>query len=133
MSSSAFDPQGADGARRLDPAEAGSSEGRPYDRALLERVLQETLTDDDLRETLTGVDKAALLEVAARYRNQPLSLDPVVVALVRAMLRTHFEALPGSEDLWRTISGEIGQTLWDNPAVRLRLEAFWRHLCEVKP
>ncbi len=130
MSSSAFDPQDADGAPQPVPAEADSSDGRPYDRALLERVLQETLTDDDLHETLTAVDKAALLEVATRHKNQPLSLDPVVVELVRAVLRTHFETLSDSEDLWRTISAEIGQALWDDPAARSRLETFWRHLCE---
>ena len=131
LSSSAFDPQDANGVSQPVPVEADSSlGGRPLDRTLLERVLQETLTDGDLCEAMSAADKKALSEVATRYPNQHLSLDPVVVALVRAVLRTHFEALPGSEDFWQAISVEISQSLWDDVAARSRLEVFWQHLCE---
>ncbi len=133
MSSSTSGPQDADGAPRSVPGQTGLPDDRPRDRVLLERVLRETFTDDDRREPLAAVDRAALLEVATRHRNQPLSLDPVVVELVGVVLLAHFEALAGSEEFWRATAAEIGQTLWDDPAVRARLEGFWRHLCEMEP
>ena len=115
------------------PAQPGSPGGRPYDRALLERVLQETLTDESARESLSGVDRAALLEVAARHRNQPLSLDPIVIALIEAMVQTHFGVLSGSAEFWRPITARIGRTLWDDSVARARLEVFWHRLCEMEP
>ncbi|NQU23380.1 MAG: hypothetical protein HQ567_19035 [Candidatus Nealsonbacteria bacterium] len=133
MSSFASDPQDADGAPQSVPAEAGSPGGQPYDRALLERVLQETLTDESARESLSGVDRAALLGVAARYRNQPLSLDPIVIALIEAMVQTHFGILSDVAEFWRPITAQIGRTLWDDPVARARLEVFWHRLCEVEP
>jgi len=141
LSSFAPDPQNADGTPQPVPAPAGSSGGRPFDRALLERVLQETVTDDGDREPLSGEDKAALLEVAARYRNQPLSLDPIVIALIEAMVRTHFTVLSGAVppaardavDSWRPITAQVGRALWDDPAARARLEVFWHRLGEMEP
>ena len=133
MSSFASDPQDADGGPQPRPAATGSPGGRPYDRALLERVLQETLTDERARESLSGVDRAALLEVAACHRNQPLSLDPIVIALIEAMVQTHFGVLSGSAESWRPITAQIGRTLWDDPAARARLELFWHRLCGMEP
>lgn len=133
MSSYAPDPQDADGGPQSLPTDAGSPGGRPYDRALLERVLQETLTDDDAREPLSGADKAALLAVAARHRNQPLSLDPIVIALIEAMVQTHFGVLSDSAEFWRPIAVQIGRTLWDDPTARARLAVFWHRLCEMEP
>ena len=133
MSSFASDPQDADGEPQSVPAETGSPGGRPYDRALLERVLQETLTDENARESLSRVDKVALLDVAARYRDQPLSLDPIVIALIEAMVQTHFEVLSGLAEFWRPITTQIGRTLWDDPMTRARLELFWHRLCGMEP
>jgi hypothetical protein len=98
----------------------------------LERVLRETLIDEG-RELLDSADKMALMEVAAHHRSKALSFDPVLIKMVQAVLLTHFQALSNSSEFWRTVSVQIGQTLWDDPVARLRLEALWRCLCAMEP
>jgi hypothetical protein len=129
VSSSASGPQDAGGTGRPVSA-SGSPSERADDRALLERVLRQTLADSDSGAALDDADREALLEVARRHRGEPFALEPVAVALVHAVLLTHFQGPSGSSEFWRGVSLPIAGTLCDDPVMRGRMEALWDRLCE---
>ncbi len=129
MLSSAPNPQESGDPPQPASAEGPSPSSETHDRALLESVLRQTLEEGRSPEELESPEKAALLDVAGRHRGEPLSLDPIVAELVAALLTTYFRNLSGSPEFWSRISGEIAQSLFDDPVARLRLEAFWNRLC----
>lgn len=110
--------------------DAPSKEDRSPDRGLLEEVVRRTLADS---AGLPEVDVAlvsCLREVATRHRGQAMVLDPVVFELVEAVLRRQFDADGRWADTWRALSRQIGETLFDDPVCRDRLQRFWDHLGE---
>lgn len=133
MSSSAPGPQHGGDFRQEVSAEGPSPAQPTHTRGLLESVLRQTLQESSSPEDLDPTEKAALMEVAARHRGAALTPDPIVVELVEAILTAHFRNLSGSAELFSSISGEIAQSLFDDPAARPRLEAFWDRLCTTSP
>ena len=120
------------GAPQPASAQGSSPTSAVHDRALLDSVLRQTLEESTSGEELDPAEKTALLEVAGRHRGQPLSLDPIVLELVEAVLRTHFRNLAGSSEFWRLISAQIARSLFDDPVAHSRLELFWDRLCGKK-
>jgi len=129
LSSSGPNPQESGDTVQSASAEGPSPSSEMHDRALLESVLRQTLEESRSPEEMDLPEKAALLDVAGRHRGKPLSGDPIVTELVEALLTTYFRNVSGSREFWSSISGEIAQTLFDDPVARLRLEAFWKRLC----
>jgi hypothetical protein len=115
-------------------ADAGqSSPPRAPNAALLEKVLRETeelLCGDG---PLSNAEKAAMQEVARRHRGQPLSLGPVAVQLVQAVLGTRFESRADSEGLWREMATAVAESILGDPVARARLRALWKCLTEGGP
>ncbi|MHC4398304.1 MAG: hypothetical protein ACYTG0_01340 [Planctomycetota bacterium] len=98
------------------------------DPALVQSVLEQTLTMCSSDEPLDGESRRAVKAVVVRRRGKPFSLEPVAVELVAAVLRTQLAAQSGRADTWRTLSIQVAQTLCEDPASRKRLEAFWRRI-----
>ena len=127
MSPSAPGPQDSS-----DPRQPAREDGPPPpidgqidDPALLERVLRETAAVCNVDEPLEEGDREALEEVAGRHRGERLTLEPVGVELVQAVLRRHFPALARSSGPWEGISRQIALSLLSDPPSRERMEAFW--------
>ncbi|HUT09710.1 MAG TPA: hypothetical protein VMY42_04380 [Thermoguttaceae bacterium] len=59
---------------------------------------------------------------------KPLTLEPVGVELVEAVLRNHFPTQPHASQLWQAINVRIALTLLEDPVSRERLEALWIRL-----
>ena len=131
MSASTPGPQDAPDRPQSASERPGSPSDRTCDRTLMERVLRRTLQENDAGARLEDADQEALLQVTARYRNQPFSLEPIAVEMVSAVLQTHFQKLFDSAGFWRMVSAEIAQTLFDDPLARPRLEGLWHRLCRV--
>jgi hypothetical protein len=96
---------------------------------LLERVIRETIADSSLETS--GDLREKLLEVARRYPQSQLELDPVVIDLVKAVLGPQFarsvEGLTGGDEMATCIA----QTLFADAAARERLNSLWTNLSEA--
>ncbi len=95
-------------------------------RGLLEQVLEEM--EPDGREP-EQPDLAALLQVVRKYRGQPLSLEPVLVELVEAMLMRQFAQSAPNEN-WKAISRDVADKLNEDPRSQSRLHELWRRLSQ---
>lgn len=125
--SSASGPQDFADAPQPESQRPDSQPG--HRRALLERVLRQTLLDDERDGPLDEADRRALAEVARRHRGKPLTLEPVGVDLVQAVLMTHFAGLADRPGFWRRVSLPIAETLLDDPVARGRIETLWDRFC----
>ncbi len=99
---------------------------------MLENVLRETL-DALTREKISRQEIEVLREVAARHRDESLSLDPVTVELVGVILDARFDIGNQRQSLHREMSLEIATVLYEAPASRERLERLWNQLLEPMP
>lgn len=107
------------------PADGGEPRSPPVDPALLEEVLERSLAAGP--EALDLSQRQALAEVARRHRGQPLAVEPMVVELVREVLRGQFP-VAGGQGLWERLVLQVAESLWDDPAARARLEGLWKRL-----
>ncbi|MEO1998723.1 MAG: hypothetical protein ABGZ17_26050 [Planctomycetaceae bacterium] len=117
---SAYEP---DPTQEVEPAEVASA-----DRHLLDAVIAKTtelLAQEDSQASLD-----ALLTVARSLNGQPLTIDPVGIALVRASLATVLSRDAFQDELWETMTSRITVTLFDDPHSRARLETLWQRLQE---
>lgn len=131
MSYFAFDPETSPEPSGT-PSEPPNADSDPrLNRALLEKVLHETLNANKSNVTIGVASLTALREVARRHRGQPFALEPVAVQLVQAMLRVSLPKRAQNAREWETMSIKIAQTMLDNPVTRDRLKAFWGRLSEL--
>ncbi len=114
--------QTTDGANRVQ-----HSDTPPPDKSLLERVLHETISP----ESMQPEELSALIEVGRRYCGQPLSLHPIAVELVDAILKFRVAHIATSDQLRRHMSEQIAESLLDDPQSEERLEGFWNRLVEA--
>jgi hypothetical protein len=126
MSSSSFNPDDAAGQVPSQPRQA---EREKPEGSLLEKVLQETLLggEGSPDEPLL----AALGEVARRHKGQPLSLDPVLVDLIEAIVRINLGQSAVKDAQLGLMPRQIAETLWNDLPSRDRLERFWTRLGEA--
>lgn len=99
-------------------------------RDILESVLEHTSEACADDHGLDPAQRQALVEVARRYRGQPLVPVPIVSELVHAMLVSEFRDRPEWFSAWGGVAGRVAQTLWDDHLSRQRLEALWSRLAE---
>ncbi len=98
---------------------------------LLNQVMSQTLASLTSTRELNPQVFAALLEVARHYAGEPLSLDPVAIALVGASLQVQFPALASRESLSRRMNIWVAESILDDPAARHRLAELWARLGEA--
>lgn len=103
----------------------------PAEPEILQQVLNQTLAGLTSTRELSPKVYAALLDVAQRHPNEPLSLDPVAIELVAGCLRVQFPALAVRETLSRRMSLWVAESLLADPAARQRLTELWARLGEA--
>lgn len=131
MSAGASRAEDSDGRRpapEQTPAAADASQRQTPERMQLEQVLRQMLDRVDGPDAPPAVELQALCEVARRHPGEPLTLEPVTVELVQALLGTHFQKQTASLNAWREATTQIARTLFDDPGTRRRLEKFWTRL-----
>ncbi len=97
-------------------------------RHALEAVLKQTAA----LNAMPGENDEACREVARRLAGMPFQLEPVLVELVRATLRTQESGLFQSEEQSNAIVQRVAGALYDNPETHARLSAFWEQLTAMK-
>ena len=130
MSSSASDQagHGEEHAYRPEPelpADAGQVE---QERLLLDEVLRQTQAAFDSHDTDDLSEMGPFLEVARRHAGSQLTLEPVLLELVKAALAETVAQLPGSPDQPDQIPMRIATTLFEDANCHDRLVAFWSRL-----
>jgi hypothetical protein len=126
MSSAASLPEEPASSRPAETTESSSHERT--NQEVLEWVLEETARSDG---TGTAFLLPAVRQIALRHARQTLSLDPITVELVNAVLHCRFQKRLKSPDLLKRMSRTIAETLWRDPVTYHRLLAFWARLNEV--
>lgn len=131
----AFDREGA-GSRKPDAAGERRQDKSPgeevVDRALLEKVIEQTLLSLGGSEPSSPEDLAALREVARRHSGRLFGLEPVAVEMVEAVLRDQLEHLRTHQSR-RAMVVEIATTLYEDQDSHDRLLALWNQLSEAQP
>lgn len=146
MSSSAFDPQETPlGNNAPVDQQLGSQshvDNREDNRAqhgpehdLFEQVMRETqeICSEDANIESMAIDpdeKEAIFAVARKFHGRAFSLDPVLIELVHAVLRSQLPAHATFSDAWMEVAGEIASTLIQDPVASQRLEKFWARLTD---
>ncbi len=97
----------------------------------MERVVQETLAAAEQDGPGDGATVEALQGVARQYAGVPFALQPVLVAMVRAVLSVRFGALMSPAESWQNMTQRIAETLWEDPRSQDRLQTLWTRLNEA--
>lgn len=122
-------PSADDGRSSVPPV--GKASGTPSpEKTLLDDVVQQTLLSLGADQAVHDADVSALRAVAERYSGQPLTLEPVTVELVRAMVRTPFRSLAASVEEWEQMTLSIAGTLYNHAPSRERLTSLWSRLSQ---
>jgi len=130
MASSGFSLHGA--AEGPLPDQTPAPPPDPTEEAgLMQRVLRETLAVTEADVPLDTAELTALEDVARRFIDAALSLHPVVVALVGAILSARFGYLACRPEVCQAVSLRIAETLWEDPASQARLLRLWARLTEA--
>lgn len=106
-----------------------SAIGREILSGLLDRQGLASLRSDS--PALEQDEWRAVREVAQKHRGEPLTLDPIVIALVRTLVVRWFS--PAARDAktqraWNAIADQIAASLYDDPVARDRLQTLWTRL-----
>lgn len=107
-----------------DEAASADAETNP---AVLEGVLQQTLSLLGAEKPLTAETSQALCHLVSRRKGVPFGLEPIAVELVSIVLKTQFQGL-GPPPLRDGLAARVARTLYEDPQSRARLEAFWSGL-----
>lgn len=110
--------------------DAGGPAPVKADPALLEKVLLQTQSAAESLDPTSNVDVARLRAVAHRRKDLPLTLEPVVVEMVRAVMAVDFAGLENDPDRFRALTIDIARALMEDPAAVKRLEGLWSKLRE---
>jgi hypothetical protein len=100
------------------------------DESALDAAVRATLESADGDQQITAEEIGALREVARRLGATPLSLDPVAVELVEAIINVNYGQLHRSPEVWHAVAVRIATVLYESPAARTRLENLWLQLIE---
>jgi hypothetical protein len=104
---------------------------QPIDRGFLDQVLNRAFQGGE--RPSAEVESATLDElrrIAKTYQGHPLTVEPVAVELVHAVLARR--AIRGEKpESWQKMLTQVAESLFDDPASKERLEAFWARLCEA--
>ena len=100
------------------------------DPKLLERVLEETLSDGAVSH-LDPIELRALAEVAKKYPGASLVADPIAAELVESVLKARFRGIQASATFWQQVSRQIATTLCEAPDTQEKLNRLWNQLSEL--
>lgn len=115
------------------PADRRAADIRSTSQALLDQVLSQTTRAEAHLGESDSPELRALRAVARRHRGEHLiAAEPVVVDLVDALLRPQFHPDFVTSPAWSRMTGQIAQTLVDDPVVLGRLQAFWATLQDLE-
>ena len=130
MSSSAFDQSGNEQEQpyRSEVEQPNAANQAEQERRLLDEVLQQTQAAFDSHETDDLSEMGPFLDVAKRHADSELTLEPVVLDLVKAALAETIGALPDATDQSDRIPLKIAPTLFEAPPCHDRLVVFWSRL-----
>ncbi len=112
------------------PSDTQPAAAQATDPHLLEKVVQETLAAMGAGEAADSVDLQRLKSIAHRRRGQKLTLEPVVVEMVRALLGPNFAGLNKDPEVFLAMSTQVARLLMDDPVSCRRLEILWSRLSE---
>ncbi|HWB11632.1 MAG TPA: hypothetical protein VG826_20545 [Pirellulales bacterium] len=130
MSSASESPEGHErAAPSREEAQRAGADGLP----LLDEILQQTLRRPDQPRPQVADELAALAQVARRYPDQALTVQPILEELIDAILAPQLAAMSLPPAAKQGMVAELARTLYDDSASRERLEALWNSLLEKKP
>lgn len=109
------------------PSSSGSS---AVDEKLLDAVVHQTAASLDERSLASMVDLPKLCEIARRHPSDTLTLDPILVEMIAAILETHLSPVCRSDAMRTRIAREVARPLFENPVSRGRLELLWSQLLD---
>lgn len=98
------------------------------ERSLLDEVLSQTEASFQSGQPEELSNLAEFFEVARRYPNKPLVLEPIGIELVQAALKNYFQKLNIPSEKRRKMIITIACTLFEDPVTRERLKTFWNQL-----
>jgi hypothetical protein len=129
MSSASESPEGPERAipssNQTDPATGALP--------LLDQILERTLRRADQPRPQVAEELAALSEVARRYPDQVLTVQPILEELIDAILAPQLANMSLPAAGRQAMVAELARTLYDDSTSRERLEALWNSLREKKP
>ena len=73
----------------------------------------------------------ALRAVARQHAGTAWALQPVVVAMVHAVLAVRFGTPVNRPEFWHGMAQRIAAALWGDPRSQERLQTLWKHLTEA--
>jgi len=113
------------------PAETVSS-GLPTFQEVqaLEDAVRTTLVNSEADGPVSPEEIAALQAVAKRHGHVPLTLDPVAIELVEAIVLVNYGHLQRHSEVWQKTAKKIATLLCDAPESHARLENLWHKLVE---
>ncbi len=113
--------------QKEQPSSAGSS---AVDEKLLDAVMHQTAASLDEQALASMADLPKLREIARRHPSDTLTLDPILVELIAAILETHLSPVCRTDAMRTRIAREIARPLFENPVSRGRLELLWSQLLD---
>lgn len=117
--------------QRSEPPQRGPVSSKAVkERRLLDVVVHETVSALDDLTRIRTVDWPRLCEVAKRYSQVELTLDPILIELVSVLLEIHLPRIGQSFALRTRLARSVSETLFDNPVCRGRLELLWSQLLD---
>jgi hypothetical protein len=112
------------------PDRAHSTDNQQGD--LLAQVVHETLRalEQDMQRREGRGERESLRQLRGRHRDAPLTLDPIVIEMVEALLEGRFASVPRQATFRQQAARWIAESLWEDPEARQRLHALWEQLRE---
>lgn len=107
---------------------AGPSSPSSDQADVLQRVLDQSISRLSDESDPIPIDLESLLAIARRHAGSPLTLEPIAVELVEAVLT---EALGWGwqrPEQWRPLSRQLAQTVINDGRSFERMERLWRRL-----
>ena len=109
--------------REQTPAPA---RGDSAPRKLLQEVLQKTASSMNPSDG-EPADPEVLREVARRHRDRPFELEPVLIELVHASLKSQNPLFGAADSDWH-LSRQLAESLFEDPAAHERMKLLWERL-----
>ncbi len=133
MTFPAFDPTSRPPGGASEGEHANAAGQPSANRALLDRVLEQTFRRLRAEDGLGEADAGALVDVARRRRGEPYSHTPVAIELVEAVLRDTLVRSVTPPPEFAALVAQVAQTIHDDDDARARLEKLWQALNEAPP
>ena len=122
--------ESTDRQQHLPTAASPSASSAEMEPGLLDSIVQQTAAALDELTLVQTRDLPRLREIARRHGGDTLTLDPILIELIEALLATNLPLLARSATLRSKVARAVSQTLFDNPVCRGRLELLWSQLLD---